>query len=175
MSIGMVLFLAVVAVVFLVGICGLVVYLERNFPSEKYDERQKVARGNAYRFSHGVGMAYYFGLLVYFVFHTGKSEWTLEPFLLLAVGILIQLQSFHVYCLMTHSALPLGEKPVASIIGYFLLGAMYLAQYYLQYIPENAVGFTGAGSMNLFRLLIAFDFFSLAVLHLIALLRKEKE
>ena len=88
---------------------------------------------------------------------------------------LIQLQSFHIYCLMTHSALPLGEKPIPTIIGNFLLGGLYLAQYYLQYIPENVVGLTGADSMNLFRLLISFDFFALAVLHLIAYLRKEKE
>ena len=62
-----------------------------------------------------------------------------------------------------------------TIIGYFLLGGLYLAQYYLQYIPQNTAGFAGAESMNLFRLLIAFDFFALAFLHLIAHLRKEKE
>lgn len=175
MTVGLVLFLTVAAVALIVVICGLVVFLERNFPSAKYDERQKTARGSAYRFSNGVGMVYWFGLFAYFVFHTGKSEWVLEPFLLVMIGILIQLQSFHVYCLMTHSALPLGEKPAGTIIGYFLLGGMYLFQYYNQYIPEDAAGFTGAGSMNLFQLMAAFDFFALAVLHLIAMLRKEKE
>ena len=84
MSVGLALFLSAIVIIALAGVCGLVVYLERNFPSEKYDERQKVARGNAYRFSHGVGMVYYIGLLAYFVFHTGKSEWAIEPFVLLA-------------------------------------------------------------------------------------------
>lgn len=175
MSAGMVVFLfaVVIALIVLAGI--LAVYVGRNFTSEKFDERQQIDRGNAYRFSHWVGMVYYFGLLVYFVFHTGKSEWVLEPFLLLMIGILIQLQSFHIYCLITHSALPLGEKPMPMIIGYTLLGGVYLVQYFGQYIPEDTPWLTGAGSYNLLRLLISLDFFALAVLHLIAHMRKEKE
>ena len=175
MSVGIVvlLYVAVMAAIGLAGV--LAVYVGRNFHSEKYDERQQIDRGNAYRFSWLVGMVYYFCLFAYFVFHTGKSGWPLEPYLLLMIGILIQLQSFHIYCLMTHSALPLGEKPMPAIISYFFLGGMYLVQYIYQYIPENTVGITGAGSMNLLRLLIALDFFSLAALHLIANLRKEKE
>ena len=178
MSTGLVVFLFVIVIALIVLACVLAVYIGRNFPSEKFDERQQIDRGNAYCFSHWVGMVYYFGLLVYFVFHIGKQEWVLEPFLLIAIGILIQLQSFHIYCLMTHSALPLGEKPMGTIIGYFLLGGLYLAQYFVQYIPKDAAvaaGLTGTDSFNLFRLLIALDFFSLAALHLIAHLRKEKE
>ena len=120
-------------------------------------------------------MVYYIGLLYYFVFHTGKSKWVLEPFLLLMVGLLIQLLSFHIYCLLTHSALPLGKKPMPMVVSYSLLGIMYLVQYFMQYIPEDTAGLTGAESMNLFRLLISLSFFSLAALHLIAHLRKEKE
>lgn len=175
MSAGLVLLLTVIVLAFLVAGCAFAVYLGRNFPSEKYDERQKIERGNAYRFSHWTGMIYYFALLVYFVFHTGKTVWSIEPYVLILIGILIQLQSFHIYCLMTHSALPLGEKPLATVVSYFVMGGIYLAQYYLQYIPEDVAGLTGADSMNLFRLLISFDFFALAVLHLIAMLRKEKE
>ena len=175
MSVGIVvlLYVAVMAAIGLAGV--LAVYAGRNFPSEKYDERQQIDRGNAYRFSWWVGMVYYFCLMTYFVFHTGKSECLLEPFLLIMIGIMIQLQSFHIYCLMTHSALPLGDKPMPTIISYFLLGGLYLVQYFYQYIPEDVVGLTGAGSMNLLRLLISLDFFSLAVMHLIAAFRKEKE
>ncbi len=174
MSVGLILFLYAMLVGLLVIACALAIYWERNSSSEKFDERQKIARGNAYCFSWWVGMAYYFCLMVYFVFHTGKSEWVLQPFLLIIIGILLQLQSFHIYCLMTHSALPMGEKPVPTIIGYLVLGILYLAQYFWQYIPESA-GYAGAASMNLFRLLLSADFFSLAILHLIAHLRKEKE
>lgn len=178
MSAELMLFLSIIVIIAIVAVCALVVYLERNFTSEKFDERQKIARGNAYRFSHWIGMVYYFGLLVYFVFHVGKNEWPLEPFLLVAIGILIQLESFHVYCLMTHSALPLGEKPMTTIVGYFAVGGMYLAQFFLQYIHEDkaaAAGLAGAGSFNLFRLLITIDFFTLAILHLIAYIRDRKE
>lgn len=175
MSTGLVVFLFASAIAIVVLACVLAVYVGRNFHSEKFDERQQIDRGHAYRFSWWIGMAYYFGLAVYFVFHNGSSEWNLEPFLLLFIGILIQLQSFHIYCIMTHSSLPLGEKPIGTIIGYFLLGGVYLAQYYFQYIPEDTPYLTGAVSMNLFRLLIALDFLALAVMHLIAMLRKEKE
>ena len=174
MSIGLVLFLTAIVIASVVAACAVTVWLEKNFPSEKFDERQKIARGNAHRFSWWVGMAYYFGLMVYFVFHVGKNEWVLQPFLLTVIGILLQLQSFHIYCLMTHSALPLGEKPIPTIIGNLVLGGMYLVQYFGQYIPEN-VGYAGAGSMNLFRLLISADFFCLAILHLIAFIRDRKE
>ena len=178
MSVGLVVFIFVIVIAFVVSASVLAVYLERNFPSEKYDERQKIARGNAYRFSHWIGMIYYFGLLIYFTLHTGKSEWVLEPFLLVTIGILIQLQSFHIYCLMTHSALPLGERPLTTIVCYFITGSMYLLQYFGQYIPldaAEAAGFDGAMSYNLLRLLIALNFFALALMHLIAHLRKEKE
>ena len=174
MSTGLVVFFFEIVFAAMLAACAFTVYLERNFPSEKFDERQKIARGNAYRFCHWVGLVYYFGLMVYFTFHTGKAEWPLEPFLLLVIGILIQLQSFHIYCVMTHCALPLGEKPMPTIIGYLVLGTMWLAMYFGQYVPED-VGLTGAGSYNLFRLLTALDFYALAALHLIGLLRKEKE
>ena len=175
MSTGLIVFLFVIVIAMITVAAVLAVYVGRNNSTEKFDERQQIDRSHAYRFSWWVGMAYYFVLVVYFVFHTGKSEWTLEPFLLVFIGVLIHLQSFHIYCLMTHSALPLGEKPVPTIIGNFLLGGLYLVQYFFQYIPENIVGLTGAESMNLFRLLISLDFFALAVFHLIAYLRKEKE
>ena len=175
MSFGLVLFLTGIVIAAVVGACRLMICLERNFPSEKYDERQKIARGNAYRFSHWIGMIYYIGLMAYFVFHTGKSEWMLQPFCLVAIGILLQLLGFHIYCLMTHSALPLGEKPVPTILYYCFMGSVYLALYFFQHVPEDTVGLTGEMSFNLFRLLISLSFFSLAVLHLIAHLRKEKE
>ncbi len=175
MSVGLVVFLFTAAIALIAVAGALAVYVGRNLSTNKFDERQQIDRGNAYRFSFYVGTVYYFALLVYFIFHTGKSEWVIEPFVLLMIGILLQLQSFHVYCVMTHSALPLGEKPLSAIVGYFVLGGMHLAQYFLQYIPEDVVGLTGAASYNLVRLLISLDFFSLAGLHLIALLWKEKE
>ena len=171
----MVLFSTTIVMVSLVAACALMIYLEKEFPSEKYDERQKIARGNAYRFSHWVGMVYFLGLMVYFVFHTGKTEWALEPFLLVTVGILIQLQCFHIYSLMTHSALPLGEKPIHSVISYLGLGTIYLVQYYFQYVPEDAAFITGAQSYNLLRLLISLSFYFLAIFHLVACFRDRKE
>lgn len=174
MSTGVILLLYAAILALLIIVCALAIHWKQNSSSEKFDERQKIARGNAYCFSWWVAIAYYFALMTYFVFHTGKSDWVIQPFLLIFIGFLLQLQSFHIYCLMTHSALPLGEKPVPTIIGYFVLGGLHLLQYFLQYIPEN-VGYAGAASTNLLRLLISADFFSLAILHLIAYLRDRKE
>jgi len=175
MSTGLVVFLFVSVIALIVLACVPAVYAGRNFASKKFDERQQIDRGHAYRFSWWVGMAYYFGLAVYFIFRTGEGELPLEPFLLIFIGILIQLQSFHIYCIMTHSSLPLGEKPIGTTTGYFVLGGMYLVQYFYQFIPEDTPYLSGAASFNLFRLLIALDFFALAAVHLIAMLRKEQE
>ena len=178
MNTGLVVFFFVIVVAVIVLACVLAVYVGRNFPSEQFDERQKIARGDAYRFSHWMGMLYWLGLFVHFVMHTGESGWVIEPFLWLIIGILVQLQSFHVYCLITHSALPLGEKPLPTIVSHFVLGGVYLRMYFEQYIPEiaaGAAGISGATSYNLLRLLISLNFFALAVMHLIAYLRKEKE
>ena len=177
MSAILVAFLYAVAIAIVVGFCLVAVYLERNVPSEKYDERQKIARGNAYRVSFLLSMVYNIFLLFYFTMGTGRTQWVLEPFLLITIGFLIQMDSFHIYCVLTGCALPLGEKPKTTIVCYSLMGITYLAQYYMFYIPENVVGLSDSGSrsMNLFRLLISFSFFSLAVLHLIACLRKEEE
>ena len=177
MSVGMVAFLYAVVIAAMVAACLAAVYLERLMPSEKYDERQKIARGNAYRFSFLLSMVYYIFLLFYFTLGTGRMEWTLEPFLMVTIGILIQMDSFHIYCVLTHCALPLGEKPKTTIVCYSVMGISYLVQYYMLYIPEDVVGLSDSGSrsMNLFRLLISFSFFSLAILHLISCLRKEEE
>lgn len=178
MKIGLVVLLYAAVVAVMAIAAAFAVSAERHASSEKYDEMQKINRGNAYRFSFHVGLVYYFLLMVYFIFHTGKGAWVIEPFVLLLIGIIIQMDSFHIYCLMTHSALPLGEKPLPTIIGYLLLGTMYLVQYFGLYIPEEeaaAAGVSGALSYNLLRLVIALSFISLAVLHLIACLRNEKE
>ena len=177
MSIGLVVFLFVIVIASIVVAGVLAVYLERNFPTEKYDERQKIARGNAYRFSFLLSVVYYIFLLFYFTLGTGRMEWTLEPFLLVTIGILIQMDSFHIYCVLTHCALPLGEKPKTTIVCYCVMGITYLVQYYMLSIPEDIAGLSDSGSrsMNLFRLLISFSFFSLAILHLISCLRKEEE
>ena len=95
MSTGIVLFLFAVAVMAIAAICAVVVHIEKNFPGEKYDERQKIARGNAYRFGHWVGEAWWLFLLWYFLMGSGKENFAAEPYLLIAVGFVLQALSFH--------------------------------------------------------------------------------
>lgn len=175
MSTGIVLFLFAVAVMVIAAICAAVVHIEKNFPGEKYDERQKIARGNACRFSLWLGEIYYLILLPYFVMHIGKTEWEAEPFLLISVGVVLQVLGFHTYCLLTHSALPLGQKPMPAILNYCLIGVMHQVLYFRWRIPEGTVGLSGYESYGMFYLLLSLFFFSLALLHLINYLRKEKD
>lgn len=175
MSTGIVLFLFAVAVMAIAAICAVVVHIEKNFPSEKYDERQKIARGNAYRFGHWVGEAWWLFLLWYFLMGSGKENFSAEPYLLIAVGFLLQALSFHIYALLTHSALPLGQKPLSTAISYFFLGSMYLVQFFRWRIPGSPVGFSGTESYAMFQLLITLFFFSLSAMHLISHLRKEED
>ena len=67
MHVGLVAFLYAAVIATVVAVCALAVYLERNMPSDKYDERQKIDRGNAYRFSFLLSMVYYIFLLFVFV------------------------------------------------------------------------------------------------------------
>ena len=175
MSTGIVLFLFAVVVMAIAAICAVVVHIEKNFSGEKYDERQKIARGNACRFSLWIGEIYYLILLPYFVMHIGKGTWKVEPFLLITAGMVLQLLGFHIYCLLTHSALPLGQKPLSAAISYFFLGSMYLVQFFRWRIPGSPVGFFGTESYAMFQLLITLFFFSLSAMHLISHLRKEED
>lgn len=173
MSVGLVLLLCVAVIVILVAVCYLAVCLEKKFPGEKYDERQKIARGNAYRVGYWIGAVYYILLIPYLVFGVGKREWTVEPYLLVTIGFILQTLSFHIYSLMTDAVLPLGEKPIPTIVVCFLCGGMYMANYFIHY--DGVFSFSGGASTSDLQLLMAVAFFAFAVLQLIAYLRKEKE
>lgn len=174
MSIGLVLFLSAVAIGVIAVICGAAVALERYFPSKNYDERQQVARGNAYRVTFWVGFVYYLVLLPYLIMGT-YQDWLVEPYLLVTIGFLIQMVTFHIYCLMTHSALPLGGKPMSTIVAYSLMGGSYMIQFFAYKYEGSTVGFSGYESTDGLRLMLSVGFLTLAIVHLIAHLRKAKE
>lgn len=170
MSVGMVLLLIFGALVALVLLCLGAIWFEKRAPGEDYDERQKIDRGNAYRISFHVGVVYFLGVLIYLEL-SKNMEYVI---LLLFVGMELQLMTFHIYCLLKRSALPLSKKPLASAMSYGLLSAIWVVNFlswrradsrYTAQITDNAwIQLTGAAFFG-----------ALAVMYLISHFWKERE
>ena len=166
---ALLLMLGVLAAMVLV--CLLVIWLEKELPGDQYDERQKIARGHAYRVSFWVGTVYYAIVMVYCINLVGNSRPPVEPYLLLFAGIVIQALVFHIYCLLTNSALPLSQKPFWAIFGYVFCGSVNL----LRLTHTDTLPLTGTGSDGWLFLLSCVAFFSLAIFHLIRFFWQETE
>lgn len=150
--------------------CAVVIFIERRFPSERYDERQKQSRGNAYRLSFWTGMVYYLVVMTVMTFRIGK-DMQIEPFLLVFGGLMMQVMVSHFYSILTNAALPLSEKPGIAVLSFSFCGILQLASHdYTQPIP-----LVGQGSQEWVTLLVGVSFLTLALLHLISILRREKE
>ena len=174
MMIGKMLLLILGILAGLVLLCACVIWFEKRAPGETYDERQKIARGNAYRLSTWVGLIYTIAAFAYLEFQSESAA--VEATTLLFVGLELQLMAFHIYCLLTNSAMPLGEKGWITVGGYLCCGSMnfqsfrqtrgsYARIYGSDVIPEECWMFFS----------LAVTFVTLAAMHLIRLLWKEKE
>ena len=160
----------------LVGIvllCFGAVWLEKNFPGEKFDERQKTVRGRAYRLSFFVGILFMLVAMSLMVYQV-DNEKTVEPYLLVYFGLMLQAMVFHVYCLLNHAALPFSERPVVPIICYTLIGLMDVSAF-INAVERWPLTFVGHGTTGWNSLVQIFFWFSMAFLHLLQLLRREKE
>lgn len=157
----------------LMGICAVVIWLENKYPGKNYDERQKQARGNAYRFSFWLGLVYHFGLSLAAIWNHSWSSESVDLYLLLYFGLILQAVSFHIYCVFTHAALPMSDNPKASIGCYGLLAVLNLMQFWGYHSIELSFG--GESSNKWANLLTGFLFLVLTVLHLLQLFRDRKE
>ena len=151
-------------------LCAAVIYMERKFPSENYDERQKQARGQAYRLSFWVGILYYFMVMCIMIFGE-KGAMYIEPYLLLFFGFMLQVMVLHIYSVMTHAAVPLSEKPGVAIISYFVMGVLNL----LMNDYSKPFPLVGERSVSSIRPVLGIMALALASMHLIQLLRDRKE
>lgn len=143
----------------LLGLCIIVIQIQKNNPGQQYDERQKQARGEAYRLSFWAGTIYYLLIALGIGLEEPDSDLV---FSLLMAGLLGQVMLLHFYCFLTHAALPLGEKPLGNAVCYFVLGAMYLYEYF----------FMGRGWI---KLTVGLCTLTLALLHLITHIRQNRE
>ena len=160
----------------LIGIillCLGVIYLEKKAPGKAYDERQKTMRGNAYRLSFLVGMVYYLIVTALLIRQVDGEKWV-EPYLLIYFGLELQVIVLHTYCLLTHSALPLSEKPVTVIVGYVFCGIVQLLCIFNR-LEDYPFPMTGYGTSFWIHLTSGVLFLYLALMHAVRLLWKEKE
>ncbi len=156
-------------VVVLGALCWGILFLERHFPSKQYDERQKVARGNAYRAGFYLGLVWLIasGLVVGYDAHEGTLMFVLF------LGFVAQMLVFHIYCLLTHAAMPLSEKPWMSIASYGIMAVFYGVNVFTARNidarwPDKPMVNT------LIQLTMAVGFGSLSLMHLIQYLRDRK-
>lgn len=170
----------ITALLFLCGIvatllllCAAVIWFEKKHPGTDYDERQKIARGNAYRFSFWMGFVYYFELYIAVLWYFPKDLRPGNVAPAMFIGTLIQAMSFHIYCFFTHADMPMSQKPIVSIWSYTVLAAFNLLELVVDGVREFSV--LEPGVNNLSRLMTGFFFLVLAILHLIQLLRNRKE
>ena len=152
----------------LVLLCAVVIFMERKYPSENYDERQKQSRGRAYRLSFWVGLIYYFTVMCIMIFDEIAS---VEPYLLLFFGFVLQIMVLHIYSVMTHAAVPLSEKPGVAIVSYLVAGVLNL----LMNDYSKPIPLVGERSIAAIRPVLGILGLALAAMHLIQYLRDRKE
>ena len=165
---AIVLLLGVLAL--LAAVCLCAIWLERRFPGKKYDERQKISRGNAYRLGSWVGSVYFLTILAIMLRWPDFSKF-IEPYLLIFLGLELEVMVMHMYCIITRASLPLSEKPGMAIGCYLFVGAMYLTMN----PSAEPLSLVGYGSNRVIWLSLGVYFLALAAMHIVSLLYREKE
>lgn len=157
----------------IVLLCLGVIYLEKRIPGKNYDERQLHARTRAHRLSFWVGFVYYL-IVTVILMKQVDGEKTVEPFLLVFVGLILQALVLHTYSILSDAALPLSERPLYPITCFTFVGCLQLTQFCNQ-LRWGIPGLTGRGAADWVFLMTGISFLYLSVLHLIQWLRGRKE
>ena len=156
----------------IVLLCLAVSRMEKTAKSGEFDERQQLVRGRGYRLAYWVGSAYLLVSIPMLVGYT-EGQKTVEPYLLVLCGFMLQNLVFHVYCLLNH-ARPMSRKPLFTALGFLVCGFLWLSSSYNAQ-KRNPLSLVGYGSDGWMCLIVAFAFFAMGLMHLIQLLRREKE
>ena len=159
--------------VFVVALCAVAVWVEKKFPGEAFDERQKAARGRGYRLSFWVGVIYYMGVVIVLLRQV-DGEKTVEPYLLVLIGVVLQEMVDHTYCLLTHSALPLSQNRLWAVCSYVVCGTLHITQFH-NLSKRDGFSLVGYGTSSWIWLICGCCFFYLTVLHIIQALMDRKE
>ncbi len=161
------------------GICGVSVWLGKRYGSERFDERQKIAKGEAYRVSFWVGFVYYGAVALYFIpqvnYGQPRTEPKIDGYLLVYLGLMLQIWILHIYDLMTDSVLPLGEKPLVIAAADIMNGFLWLRSFESWNERYPGMQMTGEGGAKWIWLVSAVTSFLLAAVYLLSMLRRNRE
>lgn len=153
--------------------CLVNMWIEKRYPSEDYDERQKLVQGRASSLGMGIGLIYLVVVMGILINQVDKEK-TIEPFLLVLWGFLLPIMVDHTYCFIGQAALPLSQKPLWNIISYAILGVLHLWKFGngLKLFP---LSFVGKGASSWIYLSTGICFLYLSLMHIIQFLRDRKE
>mgnify|MGYP003313781114 CR=1 FL=1 len=159
----------------IVVLCVGVIRWEKRYSDEKdekYDERQRYAQGNAYKLCFYVSLCYYLGLLFCMPF----MEEMESAYMLMFIGVGLQLMVYHIYCLLSHAALPLSEtdRPWRVIYTYSGLWVINIIQF-VGGLLEKAEDLTNLSGDAMRNLMLSVIWGSLALMHLIQYFYDRKE
>lgn len=175
MKLSSVIGVLVAIVAAIIGVCIAARFLEKHFPRENFDERQKIARGNAYRVSFWLGIVYNIFVMYYLLgLSRGKAP-LIEPYLLAIGGFELVTLCFHGYCLLADAAMPLGQKPRKMAVGYLVIGAMQMSMALSQHRRHPVLSLVGMESNTVMMLMLGVFFLSLSAMYAIRSVWQEKE
>lgn len=109
-------------------LCLGAVWLEKRFSGKSHDERQERSRDRAYRLSFGIGLIYYSFVTVLLMAQQKQGQ-TIEPYLLVFGGILLQITVFRIYCMITQSFMRIFQKPAGAILFDLIMGIVAIGCY----------------------------------------------
>lgn len=153
--------------------CMGVIYLQKKFPGEEYDERQMQAQGKASQLAMMTGLVYFLVVIVILIRQVDLPK-KVEPWLLVFIGILLMLTVDNTYRLLTHASMPLSAKPIPTIV-FGVLGGLVQFLYIWHILDDFPLTLVGHGTSGWLHLLTGIEFFYIALLHLIQYLRDRKE
>ena len=169
MSIIHVVGLVIGLLALVVLLCAAVTWMERKVPKMEYDERQKSVQGKAYALAFNVGLLYFIPVTIWQMLQAEAGKMFMEMYLILFLGIWMQMMLFNTYCIFHGAGLPLSRK-CSWALGTCLLFAGYYFVKYVGFRDElNRIGF------HFIPLLMGVGFAYMALLYGIQMLRERKE
>ena len=154
--------------------CKGAIWLEKRFPSKQFDERQQRARGRACELGLLAGMVYFLATMVILLDQV-MGDKTIEPYLLVYIGVMLQIMVMSTYSLLTYSYLSFLQKPGYSIAGFGFCGMLQFLTFRRNLADFGGLYLVGQKSFTWVPLLTGCCFTYLAVFLLIQQLRREKE
>ena len=158
----------------IVLLCLGVLWVQKRYPSKEFDERQQIARGKAGNLAMIVGSLYFVCISIVLI-NQVEAPKTVEPYILVMIGLELMAMVDHTYCLLCHAALPFSKKGGSTAICYLIMGLVDIGQFALRRNWVTTLSWVGRGTQPLFYLLLGIGFLYLGLMHAIAWLWDRKQ